>query len=432
MRVLERLGEAWRFVTSRTGSHWLLGALALLLLVWLVPFQLTGQPSETVEAIGWTWWPFVTLYAAIGLATIVCTFRRVRTDIRKTRATLEPRETPSAHAVRLEGGSYAEALAALRSAGFEVRDHGQRAGAVRRWWAPLGGTAFHLGILVFACGLILHANASSTVSFTAIEGQSLAAGLDPSASAEAAAAARLVETYVLSSVDPEYYRDYLLFSRLDATIERADGTERGLALADPLWLDPLTLLCIEDYGLAPQLEVSNSQSSIEESATVAMKLLPPGKEDSVTLPSSDVVLDVRVYPDYGVRNGKAVSLSYNLRDPKMLVSVASVGDAPSVLGRGLIGVGQYMDAGPNRVGLLGMSRYGTFRVMRSPGIPVVAAGLLLMCLGLLVRFGGRRLDVIVWDENGVVVADAYADLSGRAGGRAELPLLMHGNGGARR
>jgi len=417
------IGRAWAFLTSRKGSHWLLGAMIALLVVWLAPFQLTGQPSATIEAIAWTWWPFVIAYALIGIATLVCTYTRARTDIGRARIDAAPQGDPTEGAEKA-AMPFGRVLGLLRGRGYSVVEGEHSARAVRRAWAPLGGSVFHIGILVFAGGLILNAATTQVVSFRVVEGQTFAQGLAAVDETGSAGPAGLVASYTLARVQPDYYKDFLLFSRLDATLNAVDGTSRTFALARPLWLDPITLLSIQDYGLAPRFSVKRLDASIEESAVVAMNVFPPGTEDQADFLTTGARLKARVYPDYGEVNGKPVSLSYNIRNPKLLLAISSAAEPGKLLGRGLVGEGESIDAGSLRVTSLGVLRYGTFKITRSPGSPVVALGFLMMAFGLVARIAGQRIDVRLWDAGDGVYFDAHADMYGRDRGRRVIREML--------
>jgi len=415
--------RAWAFVTSRRGSHVLLGALVALLVVWLAPFQLTGQPKDTIEAIAWTWWPFVGVYIVIGIATIACTYSRARTDIRRARSIAPPSSRPSDAAEKTDL-PFDAVLARMKGAGYAVVCDESAARAVRRPWAPLGGSVFHIGILVLAAGLILNATTTQVVSFRVVEGQPFAQGLSAIDETGTAGPAGLVAGYTLTRVDPQYYKDYLLFSRLDATLGSVDGSSRTFALARPLWLDPITLLSIQDYGFAPRFSVKRLDASVEESAVVAMNVFPPGTEDQADFNEVGARIKARVFPDYGVVNGRPVSLSYNIRDPKFLLAVSSTAEPGRLLGRGLVSEGESFDAGGLRVTAQGLLRYGTFKITRSPGAPVVALGFLMMMFGLLARVAGQRVDARVWNADEGVLFDAHADMFGRERGHAAVRKIL--------
>ena len=422
---LRRLVAFLDWLTTYDGSYWVLGAVVALLLVWLVPFQLTGQPEETVETIAWTWWPFQLAYAAAGSSIAVCTWRRVVRDVR--RAARGPRiaAAPPAGARVAAGLSLSEARSGLESRGMLVL--GETAGALsatRQRMAPLGGSFFHAGILLVALAFMAHLATAEEISFRVIEGQGFpeamaASGVDPSASGM-----EVLDAYTLDGVWPDYYEDYLLFTRLEADIELADGTVRTASLSDPLWLDPLTLLSIQDYGFAPGLRVESLSTGHVADSVVAMQVFPPGAEDSVDFPEAGLRVVARLYPDHGVVDGRDVSLSYHAYDPRLLLTLVHPGGSPEFLGRGLVGVGDAVSGGDLSVTVIGLYTYGVFRVTRSWGVPLFVLAALSMVAGVAIRVFMRRLDVVVWETDEGVAFDARMDSSDREEARRVAGRLL--------
>ena len=70
--VLVALKRAYRFLVSSRVALWLMISWLALVLVWVVPFILTGQPEQTVSAIGQEWLPFRIVYASLAVVSILC------------------------------------------------------------------------------------------------------------------------------------------------------------------------------------------------------------------------------------------------------------------------------------------------------------------------------------------------------------------------
>jgi len=421
MRI--RLGRALsagsKWVWSYSGSSWILIATALVLAVWVVPFQLTGQPQATIEQIAWNWWPVRILYALLGVSTAVCTWQRLRRDARRLKRPLNRPEVPPPSSVRFPGLSSKALAETLERRGYRVTPRASGFDAVLHRWSPLGGSIFHFALLAFVAAIVVQHAYGSSVEVRVTEGQSFS----EAATGEAPWAQAAVAGLTLESIAPTYYRDVLLFTRLDATLGTLDGDRAAMSLANPRWLDPFTHLSVQDYGLAPHISSADSTGTVLDDVVVAMNIFPPGAEDSVTLVSSGLDLAVVAYPDYGIVGGEDVSLTYNVRDPAFRITAQSTRDG-NIVGRRIVRIGEPMDVGAGTVTVTDLSRYGTFRLFRSYAPPLAMLAGLLTLLGLLVRFGWPRHDVIVWEMDEGVAADAWLDGFDRHEGRTRLARLL--------
>lgn len=408
-------------LASRTLSFWVMGAWIALAVVWLIPFQLTGQPDATLEGIATRWLPFRIVYAELLVTTLVCALARLRKDVRRARssASLE-RPLPERPAARVSGtlDATAEALTAL---GFRVRHGDDRVLGVRRPWSLVGGALFHLGLPLLAAGLLVHAVTAGSLNFRLIEGQRT----DPMlAKASGTGSWRPLRSsaasLTLESVQPEYFGDVLLFSRLEARFRGRDGSAHDLSLASPMWLDPFTMISIQDFGVAPRFQVLGPGGTVAEDVVTDMSIFPPGNQDSAQLPLTGYLVTLKLYPDHGVVAGRDVSLSYNLRAPRMLMGVERTEPAGVLIDRRLVAPGEPIADGSRAVLVKELRRYGEFRVWRSYGMPIVLLAGLLLTAGLAVRFLIPREDVVAWEDAGGIALMARVD--GRAASGAR-PLL---------
>lgn len=432
VRAGVRRGAEWllRQLRSRRFSGWLIGAWVALVLVWLVPFQVTGQPDETINEIATRWWPMVAVQVLLLAATILCTFDRAQRDLRRARrwGTM-PRRLIAP--IGVDVASLDDAASLLQSSGLSVVATENRVIGVRWPWAALGGSVFHLALALIAVGFLLDANLASSVTFRLTETQAVGQSLVPE-SALAADVLGTVGHWTLSSVEPEYYRDVLLFTRLDAAFDDGSGRMREMALSHPIWLDLSRTLTIQDYGFALRV-VADSADGIQVSDSVAaMDIFPPGKEDSIDVPGTQIRLHVVLYPDHGVVDGRDVSLSYALRNPKLLVTAERTTSDREVLARALVAPGQPIETPYGTFTLAEVKRFGSFKVNSTPGLWVLVVGWVLASGGLAVRLFARRLDVVVEQTGEGFVMDAWLDTANRTEALrlASAALGQEGDGGA--
>jgi hypothetical protein len=415
-------------LTSRRLSHYVLAAWALLTVVWVLPFQFAGLTEDAVTQIASGWWVFRIVYVLVLLTTAACVISRAERDIRRARRWGDREPAPRKHATVSET-SLDDLDSSLASVGFSVArfDNGLR--AVRHRWAPLGGTLFHLAVLVVAAGLLVHAQTFESASLQLVEGEEMpTVGTAPDGGISPELA-RSAEGLTLRSITPEFHEDVLLFSRLEAEMIAADGSSRALTLSDPLWLDPITYLTIEDFGYAPSFVMIDPSGAIVDGVYRPLSVFPPGTEDSVVFPDAFLDVAVVLYPDHGVREGRDVSLSYNLAEPRLLLSLSDSSREFELKERRLVAVGEPIEVrtlvGTRTVTADGIGRYGVFRVTRSAGLPVLVLGGLLAVVGLAWRVLYRRLDVVAWTgEDGRTRFDAWLDAEGRRSGREAVERIL--------
>lgn len=398
-----------RFLRSRRFSGWVIGSWIALLLVWLVPFQVTGQPDETIDAIATEWWPMVAVQVALLLSTLLCTVVRARRDIsRALHWDTIPRRVRSREWV--EVSTLDEAEERLRRAGMKTTRQGEMVLGVRHPWSSLGGSAFHIALLLLALGLVVESAAAESTTFRLTETQVIGQAIKVD-TALAADVARTVGHWRLESVAPEYYRDVLLFTRLDADFDDGSGRQRHLSLSDPLWIGPWRTLTIQDYGFALRISASSIDGVPVSDSVAALNLFPPGNEDAFDIPGTQLRMHAVLYPEHGVVDGRDVSLGYALRNPKILLTLERATDQREVLERALVSPGEGVTTAYGAVTISEIKRFGTFKVNSAPGLWILVIGAGVGIGGLAVRLLVRRLDVVVLEDGGRVFVDAWLDAS---------------------
>ncbi|MDH4140827.1 MAG: hypothetical protein OEV43_09690, partial [Coriobacteriia bacterium] len=275
-------------------------------------------------------------------------------------------------------------------------------------------------VVLFGVAIIMHFAVSKSMSFRAIEGQPIVDTLPASQDAEWGR--RLVEGDTVKSIDVEYHEDVLLFTTLSSTIAQADGRTYDASLSQPHWFDPLTMLSIQDYGLAPVVTYESADGT-EDQAIAAMNIFPPGAEDSIELAESGLRLYVVAFPDYGQIEGRDVSLSYNIAEPRFRLAVKSMLTG-EVLARGVVSLGEPLAIGDAVLTVDELRRHGTYRLNRSIGMPLMVLASLLMVGGLSLRLLSRRHDVRAWETHDGLRVDAWLDVGGRAAGLRRLHRFL--------
>lgn len=414
------IGRAVDLLASRTLSFWVMGAWIALATVWLIPFQVTGQPDATIQGIARHWLPFRMVYAALLVTTLVCALVRLRKDWRRANfVTPADRPLPSTSSAVVGETGLDDVASRLEGMHYEVRRFPDRVLAVRHRWSVLGGSVFHLALPMLALGFLVHALTFSSINFRLVEGQSTDQVLRSVTSGKGAwkPLRSSVESIALEQVQPRYFKDVLLFDRLDAQVRfQRTGTSRGLSLASPLWVDPFTMISIQDFGVAPRFQILRA-NKIEDDIIADMSIFPPGNEDSADLPKTGYTVSAMLYPDYSVVNGQDVSLSYNLRNPRLRVALEQANKPGVIVTRRLVRVGERVPATQDTFVVKELRYYGEFRVWRSYGFPLVVLSALLILGGLVMRFLLPRQDLVAWTSPDGVALLARVDGASPTGAR---------------
>ncbi len=416
-RVLDALA-------SRTVSFWVMGAWIALALVWLVPFQLTGQPESTVVSIASAWLPFKIAHAGLVLTTAVCAALRLQRDLRRAGRALPMERALPAEPQMHANGTLDGARGVLEEMGFDVESGADRVLGRRYGWSLLGGSVFHLAIVLLAAGLVVHAATYGAIGFRLIEGQGgeRASVTVKRGEGQWAGMPGMVRGLVLKRIQPAFHKDVLLFYRLDAAFtEKGTGRQRDMSLPSPLWIDPFTFLSLQDFGYAPRVQLVDAKGKVVEDIVDDIAVFPPGGEDSLRLPTNGYTVSMMVYPDYGVVRGRDVSLSYNLRNPRIVANVEQDFPVGMTRVRRLVKLGEAIPGTDRLVRIKEILYYGQFRLQRSYAWPFLAISAVLMLAGLSARLVWPCTDVVVWESGPGLGMTARVD--GRTGSVGAAKLL---------
>jgi hypothetical protein len=187
--------------------------------------------------------------------TLLCTVERARRDWRRCARRGVPGRAHELEAgpLVLRRGTLDDVEASLRETGFAVEREGDAMHAVRGRFRPMWGSVFHVALLLTVGAFVLAVATTTQVGMELIEGQTAAQFFAtlPERPQTESIAARLGDL-TLRRIEPRFFGPYLLFQQLDATAAFR-GKERTFALAQPLWIDPVTYVSVQDFNYAPRL-----------------------------------------------------------------------------------------------------------------------------------------------------------------------------------
>lgn len=421
--------RAFRILASPRVSIWVLLTWLVLLVIWVLPFTLTGQSEETIGAIAMAWLPFRVVYWTLLVTTLACTGSRVVRDWRRCRSTRMARtHTQEGACVERMGLTATQVSRELEGRGFKTTGTQDGFTAVRGRYSPLWGSVFHIALLLLVGSFLLHEATLETAGMELIEGQSAAEFLAATPERdEMRVFEERVSTLRLMDVNPRFFKQYLLFERLDATA-KYQGRDRRFSLARPLWLDATSFVSIQDFNYAPRVVVTTQWDEVLYDTASSLKLFPPGSQDTLRLPVAKLAIAMEVYPDHAVVDGKDVSLSYNLDDPKVQVTVFEmVSGTPRqrVLARGLLTPGESLTIPDGtRVGIDEILKVGTFRMVSAPALPVLLLAAALVSLSLAGRLLRPRADIVCTQTGDGVKLDLRIDARGPQMSRTSLELEL--------
>lgn len=352
----------------------------LLLAIWA-----RSSPPHVVHNIAGLA-PFWIVYAMLLVNTGVCLWRRLpalRRDLARS-----PVLTGSAPVwtVEIAGGE-----TWIRSAGYAVGElpDGSTWGVKRRG-ARLGTYLFHGAFFLVALGFAVNMAGRRDAGVWVAVGEEFRGGEEQVLSGDPAVAAA-VPPFAVREITPEYWRDELLFTRLEARLELAGGTERVTRINRPLWFGWGTFLRLSGFGLAPRFEVVDREGRVLDSAFVKLNVFPPGQRDHFALTRFPHRVYLQVLPDYVEGSEPPATASLNLRNPAMVVDVYR---GSLLVASGLVRRGQALGFEGLELRFPETRYWGQFSVVRAPGIPLLFAGFLVALVGLAITLRGGRAEVV--------------------------------------
>lgn len=340
--------------------------------------------------------PFWLVYLLLLVNTGLCLWRRIPTLRRDL--SREPRwseRAPDWRRPLAPGEGAGEARALARSLGYRVTiAEEERVVAVQRRWSALGTFLFHGAFFLVALGFLATLLARQEARVWVAVGEDYTARPDQVLSRSAPRLLGGGEPdlgFRVEEITPEFWRDQLLFTTLEAGLVLGGGERATTRINRPLWVGPATFLRLAGFGYAPRYELSDRRGEVLDSAFVKLNLFPPGQRDQFRIPGYPHRLYLEVLPDYVDDGGRAATRSLNLVRPATELQVYR---GRLDLGGGLL-VG---DEGHEYEGLTlsfpEIRYWGEFSIVTDPGVPLLFLGYLVALAGLALKLCGRRREVV--------------------------------------
>ncbi|MBI3185618.1 MAG: cytochrome c biogenesis protein ResB [Myxococcales bacterium] len=291
--------------------------------------------------------------------------------------------------------SAAAARATLRRLGYSswARPDGSAYGTRRRFSA-LGTFLFHGSFFLIALGFLGSMACRGEIKTWAAVGEELTfaeeqvlsrSGLD--AYGLGPAPPRLS----VEEVSPEFWRDQLLFTSLEARVRFPDGREARTRINRPLWTGFGTFLRLSGFGYAPRYELRDGQGRLLETAVVKMNVFPPGQRDFFRPQRAPHRAYVEVIPDLDPKGAEPVIRSLNLANPAIRVHLFR---GKLDLGERLLRLGEDFEFEGLSVRFPEIRYWGEFSLVHDAGAPILFVGFALALLGLWMKLRGPRAEAI--------------------------------------
>lgn len=142
-----------------------------------------------------------------------------------------------------------------------------------------------------------------------------------------------------------------------------------------------------DFGYAPKFVLYDPNENLLEQKALYMKLFPAGMEDYTEGEIMGYLFYIRCYPDYVDNNGVPTTKSANLNNPVFNLRI--------VRNRDIVYDGLLRPDGKVRfdnfvISLPEVTMWVKMRLVRDPGLPLLASAIPFLLIGAVLLFIGRR------------------------------------------
>lgn len=352
----------------------------------------TSSPPHVVQNIA-ALSPFLLVYALLLVNTGVCLWRRLPRLRREISADPVWSERQPDWSAPVDAASAGEAGALIRGLGFRPRaESADRVAGVRRRWAIVGTFLFHCAFFLVAAGFGVSVLLGQEASVWVAVGEEFESRPDQFLTHRPP---RLMDTGVprldfrVGRIEPEYWRDELLFTRLEAELN-LDGRKRTTRINRPLWLGWGTFLRLSGFGYTPRYELLDADGGLLDSAFVKLNVFPPGARDYFTIPDHPHRIHIEILPNFALEQGQPTTATLDLVNPAVVVEVTrghlNIGDGVLRRGEGFVFEGRTLRFPEIRY-------WGEFSIVEDGGVPLVLLGYLAGLVGLLLKLPGSRAEI---------------------------------------
>lgn len=353
----------------------------------------TSSPSHIIQNIAGLA-PFWIVFGLLIANTGVCLWRRFPGMLRDISPGFVRGPEPPLWEIPFPAADAPSASRALERLGFRTihPPDGPVFGTKRRW-ASLGTYLFHGAFFLMAAGFLLTMATRYEARLWTAVGEDFVGEAPQFLSQTPPRVLSLGPpqvTFRVDSIRPEFWRDQLLFTTLEANLIFPGGGRSVTRINRPIWAGPATFLRLSGFGYAPRYEITDANGLVLESAFAKLNVFPPGQRDLIVTGRYPFRISVEVYPDYVEGSSEPATASLNLRNPALGVRVSR---GKLILARGLLKRGETLTFEGLTLSFPEVRYWGEFTLVRDAGAPVLFMGFAAGLAGLLLKVRGKRADV---------------------------------------
>jgi len=363
--------------------------------------QSNGLPAAALHTLGltalrrspWLWGAGALLAVNLSL----CMIRRVPLVVAAAALADRPSHGAAFPATRQVQAPVAVAGAVsevLRRRGYATTGTDDAVYGIRGRFALAGHWIFHLGLLVILTGAFLAAAAGPPFKAGMVVGEGEAFDLHGSSllgSTEPVTDAVPPLAFTLAKIDAR--TEGLEVRGFQARLSTPDGAEVTMGINRPYRVAPYQVLA-QGFGYMPGWVIVDARGRMVRGAWLKMAPFPFGGEEVIRIGPRTSEVRVTFYPDHDMENGEDRSRTFDLRNPRFRATVLLRGET---IFDGLLEPGRKvpLDDGRSFLFLPEIRMYGIFDVARDQGHRTLFAGFGLAVLGLFIRYGRIRKEILV-------------------------------------
>jgi hypothetical protein len=197
--------------------------------------------------------------------------------------------------------------------------------------------------------------------------------------------------------------------RFEVRLRDPEGNGGSTGINRPYRSRPYQVMA-HGFGFMPGWVIVNQRGKQLRGAWVKLVPFPLERWDSFPLGVDGSTLEVRFYPDYEKNGSGERTRSQELRNPRFKVRAVWRGEP---VYEGLLEPGQRVSLGPEGKEfffLPEIRKYGIVLVIQEQGYAMVLAGIVIMILGLVVRYARLRKEIVVRVDGGALEVAGHAEL----------------------
>lgn len=187
------------------------------------------------------------------------------------------------------------------------------------------------------------------------------------------------------SITPEFWRDQLLFTKLEADLDFG-GERKTTRINRPLWVAPASFLRLSGFGFAPRYEIVDRDGRVLESAFAKLNVFPSGQRDFLIPEKFPYRVYLEVHPDADLTPEGIVNRTQNLAKPLLVASVfrghLAIASAP-------LRLGETLDLEGVAIRFPEVGLWGELTLVRDLGVPVILLGFVVALAGVVMKVAGR-------------------------------------------